>query len=82
MAKVYEFEYKIDVKDDIVKRKDEIVRSAGRFWEHAITEPKFKYDLPVGDVLKAKAIGALLKLLVGKGKKMVKVKQKVIDEGG
>lgn len=81
MAKIYEFEYEIDVKDDIIKKKNEIVKSAGRFWEHAISKSKFRYELPVGDISRAKAIGALLKLLLGEGKKMVKLRQKIISEG-
>lgn len=66
MSKVYEVEYEVDVKSEVVKKKDEIVRNAGRFWEHAVENPVFKYDLPVGDAKKAKAVASVLRILNGK----------------
>jgi len=74
LVKVYEIEYEINIAEKLRARRNEIVKEVGRFWEHAIARPVFKYELREGDLKKAKAIARILKLLNGKVK-FIKKKQ-------
>lgn len=77
MARVFEVAYKVDVKDKLTKKENELRREHGRFWGHAVNEPIFAYKLDVGDMKKAKAVAKILKLIQGKSS-MRRLKYKVV----
>jgi len=79
MVKKYKISYEIEIKEKMISERDNIIKNAGRFWEHAIPDVLFSYELSVGDTRKAKAIGKFMKFLIKKGKKIHKIGQKVVN---
>lgn len=75
MVRRYVIEYEVDVRDKVKQKRAEFLRVAGRFWEHAVPVPKFKYELDAGDNDKAKKIARVIEKMIRKGVKMKKIRQ-------
>jgi len=71
--KKYKVKYKIRLKQKLLGKKSEFIKEYGRFWEHAIQEPEFEYEIEEGDDVKAKKVSKILKKLIEKSEKLEKV---------
>jgi len=66
MKRIYTIGYKVEIKEKMRAKRNQIISEAGKFWEHAINDPIFEYELEDGDVVKAKAVANVLRILNGK----------------